>query len=454
MAEMLRAWLDCGHYDGKASKGFMGTTWDAQVPQPALWKEVLRVLKPGGHMLAFSSPRNYDLMGLSVRLAGFEIRDCIRYLQKSGAPLLVHFSWVFGSGFPKSLDISKKLDEMAGMERKVVGQSNSNVYKEGKNHKFYSEEEGNPEYEKGTITAPASEAAKKWAGWHSSLKPAWEAIVLARKPLSESSIAENVLKHGTGALNIDATRIPTDDNLNGGAHAENTTERAGQDMWTRDRKSDTNCFKRGGAGEYQQPDGRYPANLAWDGSGEVAKEFPSNTGGDKRGQCEGRRDGGFADIGAENGDGEPNARVYADTGSVSRFFYCGKATRDDRDSGLDGMDEQTADPYAQHRGRMPEGSDRFDGKPAAVGRNIHPCCKPVSLMRWLVRLCTPEGGVVLDPFMGSGSTGKACMLENFRFVGVEMEQQYIEIARRRIAHALKQNIEESRFTDCDMFGDE
>jgi len=289
MSMMPDASVDAIVTDPPYELGFMGKGWDKSgiANNVEMWREALRVLKPGGHLLAFSGTRTYHRMVCAIEDAGFEVRDQI--------------GWVYSQGFPKS----KNLD----------GQ---------------------------------------WQGWGTALKPAWEPICVARKPLI-GTVAENVLAHGTGAMNIDGCRVGTDENLNGGAYSGGN----------KDLSKATSYATGVNAGEFVQPSGRWPANIIHDGSDEVVGAFP--------------------------GEGD---------GSAARFFYCAKASR----------------------------ADRGDA-------NIHPTVKPTDLMRYLCRLVTPPGGVVLDPFMGSGSTGKAAMLEGFQFIGIDMTPEYVEIARARIMHA-------------------
>lgn len=278
--------------------GFMGKSWDKSgiAFSPAVWQEVLRVLKPGGHLLAFSGSRTYHRMAVAVEDAGFEIRDQIM--------------WIYGSGFPKSKNIALSIDKGEGLSNRGRAIPTASLYQasdtEEKN-KLTSNKV--PPYEART------ELSKSWVGWGTALKPAHEPIVVARKPLI-GTVAENILAYGTGGLNIDGTRVG------------NGTDRASG--------------------------GRWPANVIHDG---LDQEW-------------------------------------------SRFFYCAKASKKDRNEGLD--------------------------------RNHHPTVKPTELMRYLCRLVTPPNGTVLDPFMGSGSTGKACVLEGFDFIGIDKTPEYVEIAQQRI----------------------
>jgi len=330
--------------------GFMGRKWDSSgiAYNVDLWRQVLRVLKPGGHLIAFGGTRTYHRMSCAIEDAGFEIRDCL--------------GWLYGSGFPKSLDVSKAIDRAAGAEREVLGYTaNARPNRVGKETKLSGAQTIG-----GEITAPATDAAKQWQGWGTALKPAWEPAVLARKPL-DGTVAANVLAHGCGALNVDGCRV-------------------GDDVTTQ---------------------GRWPANILHDGSDEAEAVFPD--------------------------DGN---------GSASRFFYSAKTAVWERETGLDDLPRKTAGELVS---RM-DGSAGMDNPRAGAGRtsegraNIHPTVKPVDLMRWLVRLVTPPGGTVLDPFTGSGSTGMAATLEGFGFVGFELDPQHVEIARRRIDAARHRTI--------------
>jgi DNA modification methylase len=386
--KMLTDWIETGHHDVKG-RGFMGKEWDAFVPQPRVWHECLRVLKPGGHLLAFAGTRTQDLMTLGLRLAGFEIRDLI--------------FWCYGSGFPKSLDVSKQLDKLAGAEREVVEQRRvKGGGMEHVNRTNAAKHDYRPDgYQKGEnvldITAPATHAARQWQGWGTALKPALEPITLARKPL-EGTVAANVLKWHTGALNIDGCRVavPASDKKNYDAnmacherYADGRDKLGGYEGgWN----ADPAAVKNTGA--------RWPANLIHDGSDEVVGLFP-DTGKSTGGRTVKRSGGGNVGSGkaseAEWSNDDPG---YGDSGSAARFFYAAKCSKKDRGDG-----------------------------------NGHPTVKPTDLMRYLCRLVTPPGGVILDPYMGSGSTGKAAVAEDFKFLGIEREAEYFKIAEARITAA-------------------
>jgi len=326
----------------------MGKGWDGQVPGPEYWRECLRVAKPGAHLLAFGGTRTAHRLACAIEDAGWEIRDCL--------------SWLYGSGFPKSHDVSKAIDREAGVEREVIGQSayaaRANKEPKGMNPG------GGPRDVEDTrnVTSPATPAAAQWNGWGTALKPAWEPIYLARKPLV-GTVASNVLAHGVGGLNVDGCRIETSDNLNGGAYGDN--ERRRDEYTSTDSAPGAVPLSRcnRGIGDFVQPAGRWPANLCLD---ELAAAML----------------------------GEP-----------SRFFYTAKASRSEREAGINGNGSRA---------------------------NTHPTVKPIALMRWLVRLITPPGGIVLDPFAGSGSTGIAARAEGFIFLGCEIDPRYAYLANVRM----------------------
>lgn len=345
----------------RASRGFMGQTWDGGdvAFQVETWREVWRVLKPGGHLLAFSGSRTYHRMACAIEDAGFEIRDQIM--------------WVYGSGFPKSLDVSKAIDKAAGAKREVVGVSDWAHVRGASRNSEYGFSGG----DHSVVTAPATDDARQWSGWGTALKPAHEPICMARKPL-HGTVAANVLRHGTGAVNVDGCRVGDEDTTrpNGpiGYHGGGT----------------------GGTGG--SASGRWPANFMHDGSDEAT----------------------------------------AGLGEAARFFYCAKASRSDREEGCDELPPRTgAEAVEREEGSAGTQSPRAGaGRTASTVKNHHPCVKPTDLMRYLVRMVTPPGGTVLDPFMGSGSTGKAAALEGFNFIGIEMNEDYLAIAQARIKAAI------------------
>lgn len=398
--QLMKNWIEHG-FQEISGTGFMGKEWDSFVPQPIFWKEVFRVLKHGGHVLSFFGTRTYDWGVMSMRFAGFEVRDCIQ--------------WLYGSGFPKSHNIDKAINKM---------QINT-----------------------------------KWEGWGTALKPANEPIVLARKPLEKGlSIAENILKWGVGGINIDATRIGTTENLNGGAYSVN-------------KKSDGKwgSMHEFVGKEYEQPQGRFPANIILTHNEEcvckgIKKVKPLNGsgkasekgGGFSKGMFgNGTSDnigGGFTDADGnetvENWDchqdcpirildeqsgvikssnskrtrntlgsfGMPNDTTpeYSDKGGASRFFYVAKASKSERNKGLDNV-------------------------------NFHPTVKPIKLMQYLVKMITPLNGIVLDPFCGSGTTGVACKIDGFQFIGLEQDPDYTKIAQARINNYIIEPVQTEMF---------
>jgi site-specific DNA-methyltransferase (adenine-specific) len=365
---LLQDWITTGYHEVKG-KGFMGKEWDAFVPQPIFWKECYRVLKHGGHVLSFAGTRTYDWMVLGLRLAGFEIRD--------------QLAWIYGSGFPKSTNVSIQIDKKLGAmghrgkasQAFVVGTQRA---------------EDGKELEKSIEVEPhkgITDQAKQWQGWGTALKPALEPIVMARKPL-DGTVADNVLKHGVGGINIDGCRvgdevipehISGDTSLMGGLKGDNTN----------------------GGYISKQHTGRFPANVIHDGSDEVVALFPESNGGHAPKLSKGNPFGGD--------NNQPRDEVYFnDNGSASRFFYTAKASQTERNWGLDGFESDTQ------------------------RKNIHPTVKPIDLMRYLVRLVTPKGGVCLDPFLGSGTTAVACKSEKFDYIGIELSQEYADIAEARI----------------------
>jgi site-specific DNA-methyltransferase (adenine-specific) len=324
--------------------GFMGKAWDNSgiAYDVTVWRQCLRVLKPGGHLVAFGGSRTYHRLAVAIEDAGFEIRDQIQ--------------WIYGSGFPKSLDVSKAMDKQAGATREVVGSKHgANLLKSN----AFADRAINGHNPNVAITAPSTDLAKQWQGWGTALKPAHEPAVLARKPLC-GTVADNVTTWGVGALNIDKTRV-------------------------------------GG-----EP-GRWPANVILDE--DAAKALDAQSGG-----------------------------------GASRFFYTAKASKAEREAGLDGMIKKrdigsnqrgiSLDSHFRTDPRSPNGG--YENKPQEPRANHHPTVKPLSLMRYLVRLVTPKGGKVLDPFMGSGSTGCAAVLEGMDFVGIDITPEYVAIAQKRI----------------------
>lgn len=392
---------------------FMGKKWDYDVPAVEVWAECLRVLKPGGHLLAFAGTRTQHRMAVRIEDAGFEIRDMI--------------AWVYGSGFPKSMNVSKAIDKAAGAKREVIGEIPDRWTGKGNALNFSTDR---PQASIPMTGVPATEAARQWQGWGTALKPALEPITMARKPFA-STVAANVLAHGTGALNIDGCRVATD--------APRPSREAAIPMTGDGSKVFGSFAKEGSRAVEDTMLGRWPANLIHDSSAEVLEQFPSpHTAGyatDGR-HCSGKRPSGVSS-GGIYGDRNPGAAPrYGDTGSAARFFYSPKASKKDRDEGLGHLEQKQSTSYGLFKGTQehsPKGAHN-------TRANHHPTVKPTDLMRHLCRLVTPPGGVVLDPFMGSGSTGKAAALEGFGFIGIEREAEYIEIARARIAGKMRDQL--------------
>jgi site-specific DNA-methyltransferase (adenine-specific) len=329
---------------------FMGKKWDYDVPSVALWQETLRVLKPGGHALVACGTRTQHRMAVNLEDAGFEIRDIV--------------AWVYSTGFPKSLNIGKAINKIDGVEFKSkpaegVGFMNNDT-----------EDGYHPTINQLEQVGESSERAKQWEGWGTALKPAMELWTLCRKPLQEKTVAENVLKYGTGGI-IDGCRVgykKGDDPSAGNITATFGTQ-------------ETQSGGDGSGGFEANNNGRFPANLIHDGSDEVVSLFPND---------------------------------------AQRFYYTAKASKSERNRGLEGFEEKL---------------NRKSGKghcADTIEKNIHPTVKPVALMKYLCKLITPPKGIVLDPFMGSGSTGIACKEEGFDFIGIEREEEYIKIAEARI----------------------
>lgn len=376
---------------------FMGKKWDYDVPSVEIWAECLRVLKPGGHLLAFAGTRTQHRMAVRIEDAGFEIRDML--------------AWVYGSGFPKSHDVSKAIDKAAGAEREVVG-----VKKHSANQQIETFKNSG-DYK---ITTPTTKAAKQWQGWGTALKPALEPITLARKPLI-GTVAENVLEHGTGGLNIDGCRVEN----NGDDLSRKATPAKGWKNSSQFNGSMNDDWKKG----------RWPANFIHDGSDEVVGLFPHTSSGAVNPHINGSVAAKTVVSFLKGLDGKMrNYTSEANQGSASRFFYCAKASKRDRDEGLEGFPTSTQQSVAhgdRQYGTLPHTGEQreINSQPRA---NIHPTVKPTDLMRYLCRLITPPNGVILDPFMGSGSTGKAALLEGFSFIGCELSPEYFEIAKARI----------------------
>lgn len=342
--------------------GFMGKHWDHGVPGVDFWAEGLRVAKPGAYMLAFGGTRKVHRLTCAIEDAGWEIRDRIM--------------WVFGTGFPKSKNVSKAIDAAVG----------------------------------------ATKATKYWEGWGTALKPAYEPIIMARKPL-DGTVAQNVLTHGCGGINIDGCRVGNETWHRPASNAENGIYG--------DFSTDTN----------HSATGRWPANFIHDGSEEVVELFPQT------GKSVG---GGMKDLSKSKlfqndiAVTIPGQVGFGDQGSAARFFYCAKASRAERDEGLTGSPVTGGELTNRNDGSAGLKSPRAGAGRTSGGINKHPTVKPLALMRYLCRLVTPPGGIVLDPFMGSGSTGVAAVKEGFQFLGIELETESYDTACQRIMATIPQ----------------
>jgi len=350
---------------------FMGKKWDYDVPSQEIFEECLRVLKPGGYLLSFAGSRTYHRMAVRVEDAGFEIRDQIM--------------WIYGSGFPKSLNIGKKVDE--------------------------------------------------YEGWGTALKPAHEPIVMARKPLSEKTVVNNVLEWGTGGINVEESRIPykSKDDMEIRKNTHRETNKLGDGNF--------------GGGKYSQPveSGRFPSNIIFDE--EAGKILDEQTGQLKSGFMKAGTPRLMSDNPNKNTYGKWNPDTvtndtYGDKGGASRFFYCPKTSKKDRNEGLENFEGKQIGTYNAHSSDLENYGGSSLGAASMSGnnkmpqpkQNFHPTVKPTDLMLYLIRLVTPKGGTTLDPFMGSGSTGKAATRGGFDFVGVERDKEYMKIAKTRIQY--------------------
>jgi DNA modification methylase len=389
---------------------FMGKRWDYDVPSVEVWRECLRVLKHGGHLLSFAGARTYHRMAVNIEDAGFEIRDQIM--------------WVYGSGFPKSLNIGKAIDKAAGAKREVIGDNpNNRPNCVGKLTRSMA-----APITVQPLTNPTTPEAKQWDGWGTALKPAHEPIVMARKPLSEKTIAKNVLRWGTGGINIDGCRVGYNGEKPSGWFNEKERTNAGFKLTAGSSSKITSS-----------PDkGRFPANFIHDGSDEVVGLFPETKSAgyykNPEGDCAKREGSGstvYPSFDSANKDGRRRtARYSGDSGSAARFFYCPKANKKERNAGCGGLPKKSGGSNAKgYTQDVAKGIDRN-----ALIENHHPTVKPLALMQYLCRLVTPTRGVVLDPFMGSGTTGIAAKAEGFGFVGIEREADYVEIAMARIVN--------------------
>jgi len=363
--------------------GFMGKAWDNSgiAYDVTVWQQCMRVLKPGGHLIAFGGARTYHRLAVAIEDAGFEIRDQLQ--------------WIYGSGFPKSHDVSKAIDKQAGAERDKIRHKarpeTSGTMAANSDTRPWIEQSRIAGYHEVASNNPITDLAKEWQGWGTALKPAHEPAILARKPL-RGTVANNVAQWGVGGLNIDGCRVGTDEMVKGIGPGIASYQKASIEHGIRQYKYGLPALRNNNPIEYKS--GRWPANVIL--------------------------------------DEEAAAALDEQSGGASRFFYTAKASRSEREAGLDGVEKIKLDVGDE---RLSGGSwERRDGRTSAQRANHHPTVKPIALMRYMIRLVTPKGGTVLDPFMGSGSTGCATMIEGMQFIGIDITPEYVEIARKRIGH--------------------
>ncbi len=409
--EVLKQYPD-NHFDSCVTDppyaiNFMNKHWDYEIPSVTTWKEILRVMKPGAYLLSFGGSRTFHRLAVNIEDAGFDIRDTIL--------------WLYGSGFPKSTNIAKAIDRAEGVEPTQVGMRQHPTLKDpdkleepaGASHGV------NQWAREWPLTAGTSELAKKWDGWGTALKPAFEPIVVARKPLI-GTLVENIKAYGTGAMNIDACRVPgepwsfgTQTDLRGGGYGSK-------------RPSEGDVLARNVVGG---ENGRWPANVIHDGSDEATQGFPYQKSGAMTKPYE------YTNSGHSLGAPAGATRSLHDSneGSAARFFYCAKTSREDRNEGLDAFEKK---PVNWSSGDQNPGSFQSDGTDRS-SENYHPTVKPTELMRYLVKLVTRREALCLDPFMGSGSTGKGATYEHVNFVGIDKDPEFISIAQARIEFAFR-----------------
>ena len=408
---------------------FMSKGWDNSgiAFQKETWQKCYEVLKPGGYLLAFGGSRTFHRIACAIEDAGFEIRDTIM--------------WLYGSGFPKSMNIGLAIDKKNGVESE---KGERKTYADGSKQRLtgsngpFGNNKGRKDYE----LIPTSNLAKKWQGWGTALKPSFEPIIVARKPF-KGSLVDNVIEYGVGGINIDECRVETSDKYsypNGGGGSSFGIGK-GVDG-TRTKPTESN------------PLGRFPANtiLTYDDNDfdEVCGGFPNTKSTGGKGEATANTAMFFGN--GNNGKLRANAGGLGDSGSASRYFYCAKASKKDRDEGLDEFEEsKTTDGCI----RTNQETARKFGANSALRKNTHPTVKPTNLMQYLVRLVTPNGGTILDPFNGSGSTGKAVMYENrernknYKYIGIELTEEYLPIAKARIEYVC--NLKEEKEAQMSIF---
>ena len=407
---------------------FMGKGWDKVLPNPKIWTECLRIAKPGVFLLCFGGTRTYHRITCGLEDASWEIRDCMM--------------WLYGSGFPKSHNISKAIDKAAGAERKIVGQKWAEKYPNGPGGVGFHGGPGEytqigrgPEME----TIPATDLAQLWDGYGTALKPAWEPIIIAMKPL-DGTFAHNAETHRVAGLNIDGGRIGVDlEKDKSQLRTMNRSKKDEKNGWGMNQNSADKP-------QVVQAQGRWPANVILD---EEAAAMLDEQSGDKK--------SGFMAAGTKRlMSSNPNKNTYGkfnpdtvrndtygDFGGVSRFFYCAKASRSERNTGLAGMEEKRPD------NRTDTGKGIWAEKGTAKQTNHHPTVKPLKLMEYLCTLLKPpHRGILLDPFCGSGTTLMAACKTGWDYIGIDKEAEYVEITKRRVAWCKKSR---NKANDCYLF---
>lgn len=405
VAECLQAWA-AGETWTPTGRGFMNKSWDAWVPPPELWREVYRVLKHGGHALVFASSRTQDLMSISLRLAGFEVRDTLQ--------------WLYGSGFPKSHNVSLSIDKLVvnapNRGRAIPSASQYQASDTEQRHKLKSNPVG--EYQ------ALSDEGEQWRGWGTALKPAYEPVLLVRKPLM-GTVAQNILEFGTGGLNIDATRIPLQEGESTYVEPRAAAGQRGSGGWK-------NTSEKTGSQNRDCDKGRWPANVLLDEEAALALDEQSGerVSGSRKAGVYTQRDG----VTYGHYTGSSMRALNSSSGGASRFYYCSKTSVKEREAGLEGFTPKSWSEQGFRDNQSSHLSPRAGAGRTGARKNHHPTVKPIELMRYLCRLITPPDGVVLDPFCGSGSTLCAASMEGFRFIGIEREEEYVQIAQARVAH--------------------
>ena len=375
-------------------------------------KECYRVLKPGGHLLSFAGSRTYHKICMGIEDAGFEIRD--------------QLMWIYGSGFPKSMNVGMKVDEKLGNKRKLIERPKSEQRPNADNSRDKNKDIGGFAMSDNKYKSVGN---SEWEGWGTALKPAHEPIVMARKPLSEKTVVDNVLEWGTGGINIDDSRIGTDEQL-GRFQKDGHGPLSPKHGFNNNSMSDGDKFIEG------NPRGRFPANIIFDE--EAGKILDEQTGILKSGFMKAgtqriMSEGDANTYGHYDSDTTYND-TYGDSGGASRFFYCPKTSKTDRNEGLDDFEEKSRSDANKMMGKSGNFKTGSGNDRTTEFKNNHPTVKPTDLMLYLIRMVTPKGGTTLDPFMGSGSSGKAAVRGGFDFVGVEREEEYMKIAKARIQY--------------------